>query len=84
VELKILLHIASIIGEEKDSQEISEWISRTEQNFYKYFATPSDGKNNVSDGLFYDYDVVIDDRIIKRTVSSLDPIYTGLLGLFLI
>ena len=32
----ILLHIASILGE--DGQEISEWISRTEQNFYKYFA----------------------------------------------
>lgn len=80
----ILLHIASITGEEKDSQEISEWISRTEQNFYKHFAMPSDGKTNVSDGLFYDYDVVIGDRIIKRTVSSLDPIYTGLLGLFLI
>jgi hypothetical protein len=30
--------------------------------------------------LFYDYDRVISDRIIKRTVSSLSPIYTGLVS----
>ena len=76
---KVLLHIASIIGEE-NTQEISEWISRTEQNFYKYFVMPSDGKTNVSDDLFYDYDIIIGDRIIKRTISSLSPIITGLLS----
>ena len=39
-----------------------------------------DGRSNISDGLFYDYDLVISDRIIKRTVSSLSPIYTGLVS----
>ena len=75
---KILLHIARLIGE--DSHEISEWISRTERNFHKFFFTPLDGRSNVYDGLFYDYDLVISDRIIKRTVSSLSPIYTGLVS----
>ena len=34
----------------------------------------------MSDGLFYDYDLVIGDRIVKRTVSSLSPLYTGLIS----
>ena len=75
---KILLHIARLIGE--DSREISEWISRTERYFHKFFFTPLDGGSNVFDGLFYDYDLVIDERIIKRTVSYLSPIYTGLVS----
>jgi hypothetical protein len=75
---KILLYIANILGEE--SEEISEWISRTEKNFYKYFAMPLDGKSNVSDGLFYDYDLVIGNRIFKRTVSALSPVFTGLIS----
>lgn len=75
---KILLHITSILGE--DAQEISEWISRAEKNFYKYFAMPPNRKTDVSDGLFYDYDIVIGDRITKRTVSSLAPLYTGLIS----
>ena len=49
---KILLRIARLIGE--DSREISEWISRMERNFHKFFFTPLDGRSNVSDGLFYD------------------------------
>jgi hypothetical protein len=69
-----LLQIAKLIG--KNSEEISEWISRTETNFRKFFCAPS----NISDGLFYDYDVVIGERIMKRTISSLLPIYTGLLS----
>jgi Trehalase len=73
-----LLHIAKLIGE--DSEEISEWISRTETNFRKFFCVPSNGGSNISDGLFYDYDVVIGERIMKRTISSLLPIYTGLLS----
>jgi glycogen debranching enzyme len=60
--------------------EIKCEISRTEQNFHKLFYTPLDGRSNVSDGLFYDYDLVIKERIIKRTVSSLSPIYTGLVS----
>jgi len=75
---KVLLRIANLIGE--DSHQISEWISRTEQNFHKFFFPPSESISDVSDGLFYDYDLVIKDRIIKRTVSSLSPIYSGLIS----
>jgi glycogen debranching enzyme len=62
---KILLNIANLIGE--DAGEILKWLSRTEQNFHKFFSG--------TDGLFYDYDLVVNDRIIKRTVSSLAPLY---------
>ena len=75
---RALLQIAKLIGE--DSEEISEWISRTETNFRKFFCAPSNGGSNISDGLFYDYDVVIGERIMKRTISCLLPIYTGLLS----
>jgi len=74
-----LLRIAELIGE-KDIGEISEWISRTEINFRKFFCTPSNGNSNISDGLFYDYDLVIHERIMKITISCLIPIYTGLLS----
>lgn len=67
---RILSHIADLIGE--DAGEILEWISRTEQNFHKFFSG--------TDGLFYDYDLIINDRIIKRTVSSLAPLYSGLVS----
>jgi hypothetical protein len=37
-----MIKIANIIGEEEDDTwEIREWMSRTEQNFHKYFF-PSD------------------------------------------
>jgi glycogen debranching enzyme len=75
---RILSHIADLIGE--DQGEILEWISRTEQNFHKYFSLPSDRGLANSDTLFYDYDLVIKDRIIKRTVSSLAPLYSGLVS----
>ena len=55
-------------------------LPRTEQNFHKFFFTPLDGRSNGSDSLFYDYDLVISDRIIKRTVSSLSPLYSGLVS----
>ena len=74
-----LLQIAKVIGEE-DIKEISEWISRTETNFRKFFCAPSNGGSNISDGLFYDYDVIIGERIMKRTISCLLPIYTGILS----
>jgi hypothetical protein len=73
-----LLQIAKLIGE--DSEEISEWISRTKTNFRKFFCAPSNRGSNISDGLFYDYDLVIGERIMKRTISCLIPIYTGLLS----
>lgn len=80
---KYMLRIADIIGkEEQDKAEIRQWMSRTEQNFYKYFF-PSDqsqkklGANEQS--LFYDYDLVTRRQIKKKTVASLIPIYTGLI-----
>jgi glycogen debranching enzyme len=74
-----LLRIAELIGEE-DIEEISEWISRTETNFRKFFSAPSNENSHISDGLFYDYDLVIHERIMKITISCLIPIYTGLLS----
>jgi hypothetical protein len=73
-----LLRIAKLLGE--DSEEISEWIFRTETNFRKFFCAPSNGSSNISDGLFYDYDVVTGELIVKKTISCLSPIYTGLLS----
>lgn len=67
---QILSHIADLIGE--DAGEILEWISRTEQGFDKFFSG--------ADGLFYDYDLVINEKIIKRTISSLTPLYSGLVS----
>ena len=76
---KYLKKIANIIGE--DSQEISEWISRTEQNFYKYFLFASDTKKLGSneESLFYDYDLIAKKPIKKKTINSLIPIYAGML-----
>jgi glycogen debranching enzyme len=65
---KVLSHIADLI--EENPGEILEWMSRTEQNFHKFFSFPSDSGSANSDNLFYDYDLVIKDRIFKRTASS--------------
>lgn len=77
---KYLVKIADIIGENTDQHEIREWMSRTEQNFYKYFL-PSDQVKLASseESLFYDYDLVEKDWIRKKTVGSLIPIYAGLI-----
>jgi len=74
---KCLARIASILEEEM--QEIKERTSRTEANFYKYFH-PGISQNLVSteELLFCNYDLVGRDWIRKRTISSLVPIYTGL------
>jgi len=70
---KYMIKIADIIGE--DTQEIKEWISRTEANFYKYFHPDISQKlGNTEELLFYNYDLVIKDRIRKQTISSLVPI----------
>jgi hypothetical protein len=75
---KYMIKIADIIGE--DTQEIKEWISRTEANFYKYFHPDISQKlGNTEELLFYNYDLLIKDRIRKQTISSLVPIYTGLI-----
>ena len=34
---KYLIKIANILGEKSYANEINKWISRTEQNFFKYF-----------------------------------------------
>ena len=81
---KYLIKIADIIGkEEEDKAEIRQWMSRTEQNFYQYFI-PSDDEGKRKFGaneqsLFYDYDLVEERQIRKKTVASLIPIYTGLI-----
>jgi len=74
---KILSHIADLIGE--DSGEVLEWIARTEQNFHKFFSLPSNRGSANSDILFYDYDLIIKDRILKKTVSSF-PLSSGLVS----
>jgi glycogen debranching enzyme len=83
---KFLMRIANIVEEEKEEQdihEIREWMSRTEQNFYKYFFPSNrlrDGKmGSNEESLFYDYDLIKKDWIKRKTISSLIPIYTGLL-----
>jgi len=75
---KCMIRIADILGE--DLQEISEWLSMTQTNFYKYFhpdASQSLGKTE--EILFYNYDLISKNWIRKRTISSLIPIYTGLI-----
>jgi glycogen debranching enzyme len=75
---KFLIKIAELI-EENDTKEIKEWISRCEQNFYKYFY-PTELNSDKSDGgLFYNYDIISKDWIRKKTIASLVPIYTGLI-----
>jgi hypothetical protein len=75
---KCMIRIADILG--ADIQEIREWVSMTQTNFYKYFhpdASQSLGKTE--EILFYNYDLISKDWIRKRTISSLLPIYTGLI-----
>jgi len=75
---KYLIKIAEII-EEKDTEEIREWITRCEKNFYKYFFPTGQKLEQNEDGLFYNYDIISKDWIQKKTISSLVPIYTGLI-----
>ncbi|MGA7369095.1 MAG: hypothetical protein WBX01_08195 [Nitrososphaeraceae archaeon] len=104
---KYLLKIADVIDESNYTDEIKEWLSRTQQNFYKYFfpalqpitsitststiSAPNNGGGGVrvgsdvprlgmtEDYLFFNYDIVNKDWIKKKTISSLVPIYTGLI-----
>jgi glycogen debranching enzyme len=74
---KYLFRIADILGE--DVQEIKEWISRTEANFYKYFHPDISRKlGSTEELLFCNYDLISRAWIRKRTITSLVPIYTGL------
>jgi len=75
---KYMIKIADILGE--DTQEIKEWKSRTETNFYKYFHPDiSQNLGNAEELLFCNYDLVSLDWIRKRTIASIVPIYTGLI-----
>ena len=62
-----MIRIADILGE--DTQEIREWISRTEKNYYKYFH-PDIGQKlgNTEELLFCNYDLISKDWIRKRTI----------------
>jgi hypothetical protein len=75
---KYLVKIANLLGEE--TQDIMQWMSRTENNFYNYFL-PSGGPKlgTKEEALFYNYDLVSKDWIRKVTIASLVPIYTGLI-----
>jgi hypothetical protein len=75
---KYMIRIADILGE--DTQEIKEWISRTETNYYKYFHPDiSQNLGMIEELLFCNYDLVSHDWIRKRTISSIVPICTGLI-----
>lgn len=57
---KYMIRIADILGE--DTQEIREWISRTEKNYCKYFH-PDVGQKlgNTEELLFCNYDLISKD-----------------------
>jgi Glycosyl hydrolase family 63 C-terminal domain len=76
---KYLLKIADILQDETDIEEIREWVSRTERNFYKYFLPSGHRLCETEDSLFYNYDLISRKWIRKKTISSLIPIYTGLI-----
>ena len=81
---KYMIKIADIIGKgEEDKDEIMQWMSRTEKNFYKYFFSSDQSQRKLGaneQSLFYDYDLVAGLQIKKKTVASLIPIYTGLIS----
>ncbi|MCP8309918.1 MAG: hypothetical protein L6N94_00235 [Candidatus Methylarchaceae archaeon HK01M] len=68
---KALLKIAQITG--KDKNEIIDWLGRQEDRFLRQFCPDPEL------GLFYDYDLIADKFVRKRTVAILMPIYTGLI-----
>ena len=74
-----MIRIANLLGE--DVQEINEWMSRTKINFYKYFLpNGGEGLGTTEEALFCSYDLLSKDWIRKRTISSLVPIFTGLVS----
>jgi glycogen debranching enzyme len=75
---KYMMKIANILGE-GDTDQIKEWMSRTEKNFYKYFLPSERRLGTTEEALFLNYDLVSKDWIRKSTISSLVPIYSGLI-----
>ncbi|HEX5187829.1 MAG TPA: trehalase family glycosidase [Nitrososphaeraceae archaeon] len=68
-----------------DKSDINIWLKRTENNFYKYFLPSSSSSfnsewNKSELRLYFDYDLVTKDWIKKKTISSLMPIFTGILS----
>lgn len=85
---KYLLKITEILDKDtnKDTtnyrqhkDDINEWLKRTENNFHKYFL-PSESEADTSElRLYYDFDLVTKNWIKKKTISSLMPIFGGIL-----
>lgn len=69
---KCLLEIAHVVGE--SGQEISSWMERTKKNYVTYFCSEEEDYP-----LVYDFDLISNRRIEKKTAASLIPVYTGLL-----
>ena len=68
--------LSSIINHAKS--EIRVWIERTENNFPIYF-TPTRNYREIEKDDVYNYDLVKDNWIKKRTIISLLPIYAGII-----
>jgi glycogen debranching enzyme len=66
-----MLKIADIIDEDKT--RILDWQSRIKKNFEKTFCP-----NLSKDPLYYDYDLIAEEHILKQTVGSIIPIYSGI------
>jgi glycogen debranching enzyme len=65
--------MANILHEERN--EIETWIKRTKENYIQYFCP------EVTDNLLlYDYDLVTNKNIVKRTAASLMALCTDLLS----
>jgi hypothetical protein len=73
-----LLEIARALKRQRDISVIKQWISRAEQNFFRYF-TPTKSLQRIEADDLYDYDLVQGDWIRKRTIESLVPIYTQII-----
>jgi hypothetical protein len=70
---KAMLEMANILGE--NSEEIDSWVKRTKNNYFEYFSPDVPEKT-----LLYDYDLVGEKRIEKRTAASLISLCTDLLS----
>lgn len=70
---QVMLEIADIIGARND--EIKTWVQATKENYFSYFS-PS----GTDETLLYDYDLIAEKRIVKRTAASLISLCTDLLS----
>ena len=70
---QVMLEIADIIGARND--EIKTWVQATKENYFSYFSP-----NGTDETLLYDYDLIAEKRIVKRTAASLISLCTDLLS----